>query len=196
MHSYLNLKTLLISLLLLLGVACSKQDESAKEATETTTASAETADYVFTGGKVYTVNDKQPWAEAVAVKGNKIVYVGDAAGAKNFVGKDTKTIDTAGKTVFPGFISTHDHLIASDWTTAGVQLFDLKTKEEVLKRIKEYAEANPDHKVIKAVGHWQPNWTRQSVTARRLFSTSPCMMPGSTARPWKLPRSPKTHPIP
>ena len=152
MHSYLNLKTLLISLLLLLGVACSKQDDSAKEATETTTASAETADYVFTGGKVYTVNDKQPWAEAVAVKGNKIVYVGDAAGAKNFVGKDTKTIDTVGKTVFPGFISTHDHLIASDWTTAGVQLFDLKTKEEVLKRIKEYSEANPDHKVIKGIG--------------------------------------------
>ena len=107
---------------------------------------------MFTGGKVYTVNNKQPWAEAVAVKGNKIVYVGDAAGAKNFVGKDTKTIDTVGKTVFPGFISTHDHLIASDWTTAGVQLFDLKTKEEVLKRIKEYAEANPDHKVIKGIG--------------------------------------------
>lgn len=112
----------------------------------------EPADIVFTGGKVYTVNDKQPWAEAVAVKGNKIVYVGDAAGAKKFVGKDTKTIDTAGKTVFPGFISTHDHLIGSAWTTAGVQLFDLETKEQVLKRIKEYAEANPDHKVIKGIG--------------------------------------------
>jgi len=63
-------RTLFISMLLLLSVACSKQDDSAKEATETTTASVETADYVFTGGKVYTVNDKQPWAEAVAVKGN------------------------------------------------------------------------------------------------------------------------------
>ena len=36
----------------------------------------QTADTVFTGGKVYTVNDNQPWAEAVAVKGNKIVFVG------------------------------------------------------------------------------------------------------------------------
>jgi predicted amidohydrolase YtcJ len=58
----------------------------------------------------------------------------------------------AGKTVMPGFISTHDHLIASDWTTYGVQLFDLEAKEEVLARIKEYAEANPDEKVIKGIG--------------------------------------------
>ena len=48
----------------------------------TTVYSAVTADTIFTGGKVYTVNKKQPWAEAVAVAGNKIAYVGDAAGAE------------------------------------------------------------------------------------------------------------------
>ncbi len=58
---------------------------------------ADPADIVFTGGKVYTVNEKQPWAEAVAVKGNKIVYVGDNAGAKQFVGKDTKQTDLVGR---------------------------------------------------------------------------------------------------
>ncbi len=115
-------------------------------------ALAEPADYLFTGGKVYTVDDKQPWAEAVAVKGNKIVYVGNAEGAKQHAGDGTQVIDTTGKTLMPGFISVHDHLIASAWTTLGVQLFDLETKEEVLARIKEYAEANPDHKVIKGVG--------------------------------------------
>ncbi len=110
------------------------------------------ADFVFTDGKVYTVNPLQPWAEAVAVKGNKIVYVGDAKGVARFIGKDTKTIDAAGKTILPGFVSTHDHLIASAWTNSGVQLFDLKTKEEVLKRIKEWAKAHPDAKVIKGIG--------------------------------------------
>ena len=45
------------------------------------------ADYVFTGGKVYTVNEDQPWAEAVAVKGNKIVYVGAEAGVAKSVGE-------------------------------------------------------------------------------------------------------------
>ena len=115
-------------------------------------ARAEPADYVFTGGKAYTVNTLQPWAEAVAVKGNKIVYVGDAEGVARFIGEDTKKIDVTGKTVMPGFISTHDHLIASAWTNSGVQLFDLTTKEEVLKRIKEWAEAHPNDQVIKGIG--------------------------------------------
>jgi len=145
-------KTLLLGMLLLLGVACSKQEESAKQTTEPTTESAESADYVFTGGKVYTVNDKQPWAEAVAVKGNKIVYVGDAAGANAFIGKETKTIDTTGKMVMPGFISTHDHLIVSGWMNLGVQLYKGKSLDDYLKAIKAYAEAHPDEKIIRGVG--------------------------------------------
>ena len=52
----------------------------------TTTIHAEPADYVFAGGKVYTVNEKQPWAEAVAVDDNKIVYVGDTETAKKYIG--------------------------------------------------------------------------------------------------------------
>lgn len=137
--------------MLLLNAAFSKQDESA-----TNKATTQSADYVFTGGKVYTVNDTQPWAEAVAVKDNKIVYVGDAAGARAFVGSDTKTIDTTGKTVMPGYVSAHDHLIASDWTNAGVQIYDAKDKADALAMIKAYAESNPDLKVIQGIG-WDKN---------------------------------------
>ena len=110
------------------------------------------ADVVFRGGKVFTVDENQPWAEAVAVKGNKIVYVGDSAGVVDFIGEETTLIDTTDKTVMPGFISTHDHLIASYWTNAGVQLFDAGNMDEYVERIKQYAEANPDHKVIKGIG--------------------------------------------
>ena len=112
----------------------------------------ESADYVFTNGKVYTVNDEQPWAEAVAVKGNKIVYVGDADGAKDFIGEDTEVIDTGSKIVMPGFVSAHDHLLASAWTNAGVQIYDAKDRADALAKIKAYAESNPDEKVIKGVG--------------------------------------------
>jgi len=110
------------------------------------------ADFVFTNGKIYTVSDTQPWAEAVAVSGNTIVYVGGADGVEEFIGDATRRIDLEGKTVMPGFISAHDHLIASAWTTSGVQLFDLQTKEEVLQRISEYAKNHPEEKVIKGVG--------------------------------------------
>jgi predicted amidohydrolase YtcJ len=47
------------------------------------------ANMVFTNGKVYTVNEAQPWAQAVAVAGDKIVYVGDDAGAMAYVGDGT-----------------------------------------------------------------------------------------------------------
>ena len=85
---------------------------------------------VFANGKIYTVNAQQPWAEAVAVKGNKIVYVGDSAGVAAYQGEGTKVIDLAGKTLMTGFVSAHDHLIASNWTAAGVNLFDAKSKYE------------------------------------------------------------------
>ncbi len=46
------------------------------------------ADYVLTNGKVYTVNEKQPWAEAVVVKGNEIVFVGSTADAQKLIGEN------------------------------------------------------------------------------------------------------------
>jgi len=139
---------------MLVFTGCERQtpSEQSKAVTSDKAASSETADIVFTGGKVYTVNDKQPWAEAVAVKGNKIVYVGDAAGAKAFTGDSTEVIDTSGKMVLPGFISTHDHLIVSGWMNLGVQLYNGKSLDDYLKMIKEYADAHPDEKVIRGVG--------------------------------------------
>jgi len=117
-----------------------------------TAPAAEAADYVFTNGKVYTVDSNNPWAEAVAVRGNKIVYVGDAAGAEAFTGDGTDVIDLAGKMVVPGFISTHDHLIVSGWMNLGVQLYKGKSLDEYLEAIKEHAEAHPDEKVIRGIG--------------------------------------------
>jgi len=112
----------------------------------------EPADVVFTNGRVYTVNAQQPWAEAVAVKANKIVYVGDAVGADAFVGDATERIDLAGKTVMPGFVDAHDHLIASGWTSKGVQLFDGKSRDEYIAIVKKYAEENPNLSPIVGIG--------------------------------------------
>ena len=114
------------------------------------------ADILFTNAKVYTVNEKQPWAEAVAVKGNKIVYVGAAAGAKAFVGQNTEQHDLAGKMLLPGFVSGHDHLIAAQWMNYGVDLYSAQSKEEYLKLIKDYVDSHPDEKVIRGIG-WNPD---------------------------------------
>ena len=116
----------------------------------------ETADMVFTNGNVITVDEAQPKAEAVAIKDNKIVFVGSSEDVKAFIGEGTETTDLQGKTMMPGFVSAHDHLIASAWTTLGVQIYKAKDKADALEMIKAYAEANPDKKVIQGIG-WDVN---------------------------------------
>ena len=135
-------------------------------------SSTQPADYVFTNGKVYTMNEKQPWAEAVAIKGKKIVYVGDTSRVAELVGKDTKQIDLAGRMLLPGFFSAHEHLIASGWTGLGVKLGGGQSKEDYLKLIKEYADANPDIEFIRGIG-WNATLMGDPPTAADLDAIVP-----------------------
>ncbi len=118
-------------------------------------ATRQSADFVFTNGKVYTVNPDQPWAEAVAVKGNEIVYVGDDAGAAAFAGSGTESIDLGGKLMLPGFVEGHFHTTSQGIILHGLDL-QTDTMDELLARLKEYADANPD---LEFIGGWgvRPN---------------------------------------
>ena len=119
------------------------------------TESEQTADYVFTNGKVYTVNSDQEWAEAVAVKGTDIVYVGDNEGAQAFSGDGTERVDLAGGMVLPGFIDGHIHGTGGGLLAVGPDLLT-DDKEEILRRVRAEAEANPDADVILGWA-WRPN---------------------------------------
>ena len=68
------------------------------------------ADLVFKNGNIYTVNERQPRAEAVAVKGDRIIFVGSNREAQNYVGKNTRVIDLNGRTMVPGMTDAHHHL--------------------------------------------------------------------------------------
>ncbi len=119
----------------------------------TTTASfAQVADLVFTNASVLTMNDDAPTAQAVAVTGNQISYVGDVAGAEALIGDSTEVLDLGGDTLLPGFVSGHDHIVASGWTSRGVSFFGIESLDEALAKIKEYADANPDEELILGYG--------------------------------------------
>ncbi len=113
---------------------------------------AQAADLVFTNASVLTMNDDAPTAQTVAVTGNQISYVGDAAGAEALIGDNTEVLDLGGDTLLPGFVSGHDHIVASGWTSRGVSLFGIETLEEALAAVKEYADANPDEELILGYG--------------------------------------------
>ena len=70
---------------------------------------AETADAVYRNGIILTINDKQPVAEAVAVKDGRILAVGAEADVLGTAGENTRKIDLGGKTMLPGFVDSHGH---------------------------------------------------------------------------------------
>lgn len=71
----------------------------------------EKADSVYRNGAIYTVNDQQPWAQAIAVKDKRIIYVGDNTSVKNYIGKRTNVTDLKGSMVMPGIHDAHTHLL-------------------------------------------------------------------------------------
>ena len=71
----------------------------------------EFADIAFINGSVITVDKDNSMAEAVAVKGNKIIYVGTNEGIKDYVGSETRIFDLNGRTLMPGFVEAHSHFM-------------------------------------------------------------------------------------
>ena len=69
------------------------------------------ADLVLRGGFVYTVDSEQPTAEAIAVSGSEIVYVGSTAGVESYIGMDSYVVELDGRMVMPGIVDAHVHPI-------------------------------------------------------------------------------------
>lgn len=100
------------------------------------------ADFVFHNGPVYTVAGAAPWAEAVAVRGNTIVHVGDEAGAMAMAGPNTEIVDLKGRLLMPGFVEGHTHPVLGAFLTSGLDL-QLGNLAEVLAAIEAYAQQHP-----------------------------------------------------
>lgn len=68
------------------------------------------ADTILFNGKVFTANDAQPWAQALAIFGDRVVAVGDSAAIQALAGPSTRRLDLGGRTVVPGFNDAHQHI--------------------------------------------------------------------------------------
>ena len=113
------------------------------------------ADWIYMKGLVYTVDPARPTAEAVAVRGNRIVYVGSARDVGVWQGPKTRTVNLAGGMLMPGFVDAHAHP-ESGVSKVGLDLTGVKGRDEILSRVRAYVGKNPGTELLKGFG-WNPS---------------------------------------
>ena len=109
------------------------------------------ADYLFTNASIYTADPANPRAEAVAVHGNRIVFVGRAADGADLRGPGTEVIDAGGRTLLPGLIDSHFHLLWGSLKLDKLRLEDADTLAKILDAVAAFAAANPQRDWIEGV---------------------------------------------
>lgn len=101
--------------------------------------------------RVYTVEKETPWAEAIAVKGDRIIWVGSNSDASTQVSANARVIDAEGRLVLPGFVDSHNH-IDSGSNPDMLRIGGTASLSEIQKSVKDFAAAHPDLKWIEATG--------------------------------------------
>ena len=97
----------------------------------------EQADVVFINGNIYTVNERQPRAEAIAVKGGRIIFVGSNARVKPYQRSATRVVDLHGNTVVPGLTDSHYHLSGVGAREINLNLEGITSLDQFLAKVKE-----------------------------------------------------------
>ena len=110
------------------------------------------AEWVFRGGRVYTADAQRRVAEAVAVDGGRIIYVGDAGGAAPFIGAKTRVVDLAGRLLLPSFTDAHVHMLEGGATLDACNVAGIAEKDAILASIAEYAAKHPNAEWIAGSG--------------------------------------------
>jgi predicted amidohydrolase YtcJ len=118
------------------------------------------ADLIFINGNVYTANDRQPQAEAIAVQGDRIVFVGTGAAVKAYQGAKTKVVDLHGATVLPGMTDAHHHLEGVGFREMTLNLEGITNLQDFLARVKAKVDQTKPGEWVTGRGwietFWQP----------------------------------------
>lgn len=121
------------------------------------------ADLALIGGNILTMKQSQPFAEAVAVKGDRIVRVGTNNKISQLIGENTHVIDLNGKTVVPGFIDTHIHVADFGRLLAWIDLSNAGSITKMQSRLKKRVQESPKGKWLLGRG-----WNQTCFAEKRL----------------------------
>ena len=140
----MRLKALLcgiILIIILIGLGCN---------------STAPADLVLRGGKVATVDADFSLSEAVAVQGEKIIWVGKDSDADKFIGPETQVIDCKGKLVLPGLVDAHAHIYSLGIELTSLDVTGTQSFAEVIAKVRERVKEVSPGECITG-GRWDHN---------------------------------------
>jgi predicted amidohydrolase YtcJ len=127
---------------------------------------------VVTNGRIWTGNPQRPWAEAMAMAGDRIAAVGSGAEIAKLAGR-ARRIDAQRQLIVPGFIDSHVHFVEGGRALSSVQLRDARTREEFVSRIRDYAATLPRGAWITH-GDWDhTSWGGELPTRQWIDSVTP-----------------------
>src|SRR5437764_7178815 len=128
---------------------------------------AEPAQIVFINGNIETVNEREEHAEAIAVRGDRIVFVGSNEGAKKFQTPDARTVDLGGKLVVPGLTDSHCHIFGIGERELTLNLEGTNTLEDFLAKVKARGAQTPRDKWITGRGWIETFWNPPGFPTRQ-----------------------------
>jgi hypothetical protein len=126
----------------------------------------EPAELVLKNAVVYTVNDAQPKAEAVAIRYGRVVFVGSSADAKRYEGKGTRVVDLKGKTVVPGLVDSHYHFSGVGLRELNLNLEGTTSLEDFLAKVKARVDKAKPGEWVTGRGWIETFWQPQAFPTR------------------------------
>ena len=127
---------------------------------------ADSTDIVFKNGNIYTVNEKLPHAEAIAVKQGKIIFVGSNADVAKYETAGVRVVDLRGKTMVPGLTDAHYHLSGVGAREIELNLEDTASLEEFLAKVKSRVERTKPGEWVTGRGWIETFWKPQAFPTR------------------------------
>jgi predicted amidohydrolase YtcJ len=134
------------------------------------TTAAQPADLILRNGRIWTGAENPVFEQALAIRGNTIVFAGSNAEVKKYMGSNTKVMELEGKLVIPGFNDAHTHFLTGSLGLAQVDLSACKNRAECVAAIARYTKAHPEKTWITGAG-WQYGFFAGGMPTRELLDS-------------------------
>ncbi|MEO7503222.1 MAG: amidohydrolase, partial [Gemmatimonadaceae bacterium] len=152
------------------SMALAGEQADAQRPSAPSRASVERPDLIFINAGIYTVDNARPMASALAVKDDRIVFVGSDSEARVLGRNNARIVDLKGRIVIPGMVDAHAHLLGLATSLRNVLLAGSSSYDEVIRRVTERARTVKPGEWIEGRGWDQNLWPEKSFPTHEALS--------------------------